>query len=241
MNRYALCAENLTVSAGTTVIAKSVSFRCGGVVGLFGRNGAWKTSLIRTLMHPKNGADRGKVSLIDEAGKRIVVSDMSPRERAKYISYVPQDSSMAGHMKVMDFLLTGRTPYLGIFESPKKTDYALAEKAAVTHGITHLLDKYTDEISGGERKLAYIARAQVQGASWMLLDEPAAGLDYGRQREFFKKLKESAESGGIGAVVTLHDPHLAEQFCDEILVLHNGILYKSSCIWDDVEAIYGIR
>ena len=240
MSRYTFCAENITVTAGSRTIVPSASFTCRGIVGLFGRNGAGKTSLIRALM---GGSKKGQgcLYLLNDDGKRILLSEMNPRERAKYIAYIPQDSSGSIHMKVLDFLVTGRTPYLGMFDSPKKSDYAMAEEAAGRHGIKHLLDRYTDEISGGERKMAYIARASVQNACWMILDEPTAGLDYGRQREFFDALRRSVSESGTGAIVSLHDPHLAERFCDEVLVVNDGKIYKSENIWNDVEAIYGAR
>lgn len=79
-----------------------------------------------------------------------------------------------------------------------------------------------NEISGGERRLACLARAKAQGAAWMLLDEPADGLDFGRRHDFFASLKRYIWETGTGALASVRDPLLAAAYCDAILILRDG-------------------
>ena len=121
----------------------------------------------------------------------------------------------------------GRNPYLNWLDTPRKSDYQKADEAMESLHIRHLSEAYFDEISGGERRLAYLARARVQEARWMVLDEPLANLDFGRQHRFLVRLNRYLRTEGTGAILSVHDPLLAYEYAEQILVLKEGKLAAS--------------
>jgi len=234
---YTLTCTGISASLKEKTVFSGISFTCGGLCALFGQNGAGKTTLMRSLLGFVPGSS-GEIRLSSDRGEALL-SGMKSRERAKYISYMPQLPDKLGHITVLDYIVTGRTPYLGLMQSPGRADYDKARESADFFGITDLLPRYMDEISGGEVKTAGLARSMTQDTPWMLLDEPSAGLDYGRSRRFFADLKSYCCQTGRGALVSVHDPHLAEEFFPTILVMHDGVITKSDDIWRDTERIYG--
>jgi len=211
------------VPRGKKQVLCGVSFSLSpGLAGLLGRNGAGKTTLLETILS-LIPADGGSVTLSrEEGGQQVNPAALSGRARAALLAYAPQETGDVPHCTVLDYVVSGRTHMLGFFGNPGREDYAEAEKSAEFMGIGHLADRYLDEISGGERRLASLARAKAQGAVWMMLDEPAAGLDFGRQHEFFASLRQYVRETGTGALVSLHDPRLAASYCDTVLVLRDG-------------------
>lgn len=251
-NKMILSAEGLCVTRGGRSVLSELSFTLSPcLAGLLGRNGAGKTTLIQTLLclYPP---EKGRVTLLDPVRFRreeaIALAAFTGRERAALLSYAPQDTGVVPHCTVLDFVVSGQTPKLGFFGNPGEREYAAAREAAAFVGIHTLSERYMDEISGGERRLAYLARAKAQGAIWMLLDEPTAGLDFGRQHDFFAALKRYIWETGTGAIVSIHDPVLASAYCDTILILREGRitaqLDTASCGFQEkyraeLEALYG--
>ena len=220
-NKTILAAEGLCVSRGGRRILNDLSFTVSpGLVGLLGRNGAGKTTLIRAVLC-LSPVTEGNITLTS-GGKTVDILSLSGKERARYLSYAPQDAGAVPHCTVRDFIVSGLTPQMGFFGNPGEREYKLAEDAAKFMGVSHLSGRYMDEISGGERRLACLARAKAQGAVWMLLDEPAAGLDFGRQHDFFASLKQYIWETDTGAIVSIHDPLFAASYCDTILILRDG-------------------
>lgn len=252
-----LQVEDLSVWMKKRCIVEQVSFCLRpGITAVLGENGAGKTTLLRGMLRL---ADRqsGQVSLTvkkQEAEavqeESFVLSKMSHRERARYLAYVPQELQSGIHASVLEFAVMGRTPYMHILETPKKSDYELAYEALGELGIAHLADRMLDQLSGGERRIAYLARARVQGACFMLLDEPLAGLDYGRQHHFFQVLQEYGKRTGTGTLLTIHDPVMAWTYAEQILVMGQGrlrqILMKTDSDFEEryleqMEQLYGMQ
>lgn len=212
-----LRVNNLSGGPSKTDIIKNVSFTAErGIVGIIGKNGAGKTTLIKSLISPayRHGGE------IFADGTEL--TGLSCRERAKIFAYAPQETAAAFNCTVREFVLMGRAPYLKLLQNPSKTDGIIADEALSELGISHLADRYTDEISGGEKRLAYLARAKVQNAPYLLLDEPTAGLDFGKQHGFFEFLEKYVKNNGAGALVTIHDPTLAYRYCDGIIIMDSG-------------------
>lgn len=237
-----LQVQDLSVWMKKRCIVENVSFSlCPGITAILGENGAGKTTLLRGMLHL---ADRqtGQVRLTVEAhedsqvdqGKpqnapkeSLALSQMSHRERARYLAYVPQELQSGIHASVLEFAVMGRTPYMDLLDTPKNSDYELAYEALRELGIAHLADRMLDQLSGGERRIAYLARARVQGACFMLLDEPLAGLDYGRQHQFFQVLQKYGKYTGTGTLLTIHDPVMAWTYAEQILVMSQGKLKQA--------------
>lgn len=199
----------------------NISFEKGEVVSILGPNGCGKTTMLKCLnaiLKPK----RGYVYLNGED-----ISSMKRNDIARYISYVPQEHKASFPYSVQDFVLFGRSPYIGFFSVPKRHDIEASQDVLSTIGIRHLYEKRYTEISGGERKLALIARAMVSFPQILLLDEPTANLDMRHQHIVIQTIKELAEQKGIMVIMTLHDPNLA------LLAAKRTILFKEGGVVND--------
>ena len=130
---------------------------------------------------------------------------MPPKKVAQRIGYVPQIHIPTYEYTVREFVVMGRTPYLGKMRSPGDADYEQVERALDMVGIKHLIEKPYTQISGGERQLVTIARAIVQEPDFILLDEPTAHLDFGNQIKTMRLVKKLAENG-FGIIMTTHNP-----------------------------------
>ncbi len=209
--------KNLSFSyAQGRTIFEDVSFglKEGEILSILGTNGAGKSTLLNCIANLFKPA-KGEILLDDKP-----MSKMDLKDIAKLIGYVPQVHNPAYSYNVIDFVVMGRTPYIGYFSSPQEEDYAIAEEALKKLNIYHLADKAYTEISGGERQQATIARVMAQDPKVILLDEPTAHLDYGNQLRTVHMIKQLAEAG-YAVIMTTHTP-------DHVIILggHVGILNK---------------
>jgi iron complex transport system ATP-binding protein len=207
-------AENLRFSYGDLMIVKEVSFeaQAGEVLAILGSNGCGKTTLLKCLnmlLRPEGSV------LVDKQDIR----NLKGRDLAMLISYVPQIHAPSFPYKVIDVVVSGRTPRLG-FSMPADEDYDLAQKALEKVGISALASKSYTQLSGGELKLVLIARALVQQPKVLLLDEPTSHLDFRNRVVVLKVLREIAREG-IAVIISEHDPNLASLFSDKVLLMKN--------------------
>ncbi|MEG0353089.1 MAG: ABC transporter ATP-binding protein [Cellulosilyticaceae bacterium] len=211
-----IAIKDITVSIEGNTIIKEVSleFRAGEVVALLGLNGAGKTTLIKTIAGIMKSS-HGSISMEGQA-----IDSLSLKERGRFIAYVPQQMSTTFNYQVEDFVLMGVTPYLGVFETPKKKHREEAVRALEFLGIEKLKEKSLLTLSGGERQMVYLARAFVQQASLMVLDEPTAYLDFKKQHQFLGDLREVVRRSHKTVLLSVHDPNLALQYADQIVILH---------------------
>lgn len=184
----------------------------GAVVGLIGPNGSGKTTLLRALSGSLT-FDRGSV-LLDGAA----LGSLTPREIARRIAVVVQETSGDLPLSVADTVLLGRLPHRGLFAGRSRTDEAIAAAALDRVGVGHLAARNLGELSGGERQRVLIARALTQQADHLLMDEPTNHLDVRYQHEVLALVREL----GVTAVVVLHDLNLAARYCDRLLLLDRG-------------------
>lgn len=190
----------------------------GDVMCVLGPNGAGKTTLLRCLfgnLTPSSGTIT--IEGTDYGG-------LSARQLARKVAYVPQSSqSVFGHL-VLDMVLMGRSAHLPMFETPSAADFEIAEAALERVGIGHLARRQFATVSGGERQLCLLARALAQEAPVLILDEPAASLDFGNQIRILDIIAELARSG-YAILMTTHHP-------DHALLVGTGVLaLKEGCIF----------
>lgn len=223
----ALCAENFSVWIGKRQIVKNMDFCLEpGVVGLLGPNGSGKTTLMRAVLNL--GLKRsGRLWLEKEKGEAVFLDGFSSRRLSAYLAYVPQDTVLGSSYQVYDFVVMGRTRFLDFLRNPGEDDRRAAWAALERLGIAKLGQRRLGTLSGGERKLVWLARAMAQEAAWTILDEPANGLDFGRQQEFFRSLKQASGESRMGVFASIHDPQLAFSYCDQVLLMKEGILIDS--------------
>jgi len=189
---------------GKKDIFQNIDFviRTGEVVCILGPNGIGKT----TLLHCLSGLLRPESGEIHIEGRPI--RKMTPLELAKVIGYVPQQLKAAFDYTVLEYVVTGRAPWLKVFEKPDKGDYQKAARALEKLEISHLSQKPYTRLSGGELQQVSIARAITQEARFILMDEPTAHLDYGNQLKVLRMVKDLANQG-YGIVMTTHNPDQA--------------------------------
>lgn len=222
-----LCVRGFSVWRHGRETVHDVSFRLRpGLVGLLGPNGSGKTTLMKGMLDL--GLKRQGEIWLESAGpggepmKTVRLERMAPRQLSACLAYVPQDTVSGGGFSVLEFAAMGRTRFLSFLENPGRDDYEAAGRALEEMGIRELADRSMDALSGGERKLAWLARARVQEAQWTILDEPAGGLDFGRQHDFFASLKRTAGQRAMGILASIHDPQLAFTYCDQVLFMKEG-------------------
>ncbi len=212
----------------------------GGLACILGPNGAGKTTLIKCLVGALR-PERGEI-IIDGVG----VSGLSLRERAKLISYVPQEFSINFSYTVLEVVLMGRNPHVNPFAGPSKADERAALEALRVLGIEHLSTRPFTSLSGGEKRLVLIARALAQNGKVLVMDEPTSFLDYRNQLKVLKVAREVSKCLGKDVLVTLHDPNLALLFCDKVFLMDHGEIVCSGppkeviseCV---MKRIYGVE
>ena len=209
--------ENLAFERGGRTLFKDVEFEtsAGEVVGLVGRNGVGKTTLLR-LAQGLLAPSVGRILLGDES-----VSTLSRRQLAQGIALVPQDMHVPFPFRVGELVLMGRAPHQPMVGLESESDVELAMNALARLGIEHLADRSITTLSGGERQLVLFARALVQDPDVLLLDEPTAFLDLRHRVEVLREIRAFARSGRSALMVS-HDLSLAARSCDRIVLLAPG-------------------
>jgi len=212
-----LAAEQLGFGYRGRLVGSGVSLdiRNGEVLCLLGPNGGGKTTLMKTLLGLLPPI-AGRVRL---DGRDI--AEMSRRELARIIGYVPQAHLAFFPFTVSDVVLMGRNAHIGLFAAPSRADRVVAERALATLGVAHLGERVYTEISGGERQLVLIARALAQEPRILIMDEPTASLDFGNQLRVLQQIAALARSG-IAVVFSTHDPDHVFLCGDRVALLHDG-------------------
>lgn len=194
--------------------AIELSLQPGQLLGLIGPNGAGKSSLLKAIAHllPYSG----EISL-----GGVALGSLTPRQRALRLAYLAQGDNGSWPLRLRDFVALGRLPH------PRGAANALAvEEAIASMQLQALSARRIDQLSGGERARARLARALAVGSPLLLADEPVAALDPFHQLSVMQLLREQC-AAGRSAIVVLHDLSLASRFCDQLLLLDQGSLVAS--------------
>lgn len=211
-----LVLDNLAVTTGgkTRLQPLSATIRPGQIVAVVGANGAGKSTLLRAI-----AALVATEGVAQYDGRTLAA--LTPRDRARIIGYVPQAHVAAWSMPVRDMVALGQYAF-GTARPPVEIAHAVDAMLAAC-GIAELADRPIDGLSGGEQALAALARVLLTECPILLLDEPVAALDIGRQYQVLEHLAALAATGRT-LLVVLHDLALVSQFADRILWLDGGRL-----------------
>jgi iron complex transport system ATP-binding protein len=211
--------RDLTVryAEATALDGVSRAVERGRWLGLIGANGAGKTSLLKALARLVEFE-----GVIHVEGR--VTSDLSRREFAQLVAYVPQKPEFPPEMRAVDYVALGRLPHLGYFgaEGPHDRDRSLELLERLSLGS--MATRHLSTMSGGELQRLVLARALAQEAPVLLLDEPTSALDLGRRVEALELVDELRIERGLTVISAMHDLTLAAQFADELALLANGAI-----------------
>jgi iron complex transport system ATP-binding protein len=186
----------------------------GEIVGLIGPNGSGKSTIIKALSHiirPRSGR-------ITIGGRDI--ARIPRRDLACLVGVVPQLPLLPSTFTAFEIVLMGRNPHLGLFQSEGRRDWALARQAMAQTSTELLADRHVNELSGGEIQCLLIARVLVQETKAILLDEPTANLDIGRQVEVLDLIRGLCMENRLAVLAAIHDLNLAAQYCDRLLLIN---------------------
>ncbi|GAA0521631.1 cobalamin/Fe3+-siderophore ABC transporter ATP-binding protein [Paractinoplanes deccanensis] len=213
----AIRVEGLRVSLGGTLIVDGVDLDVerGEWVTVIGPNGAGKSTVLRAI-----GGLLQHTGTIELNGSRI---DRLPRrERAKTIATVAQSPVVPPGMRVFDYVLLGRTPYVPPLGRESANDLVVVEEVLRELDLIRFADRRLDTLSGGERQRAYLARALAQGAGILLLDEPTSALDIGHQQEVLELVDRLRAERALTVLATMHDLTTAGEYADRMVLLAAG-------------------
>ena len=196
-----------------------LSVRRGGWTTLIGANGAGKTTLLLAVAGAV--AHSGSIAVGGEDPQRMPSS-----QRARQIAVVWQTPLLPPDMTVAEYVLLGRTPYLGMLGRVGREDERAAREAMRRLDLERLSDRRLGALSGGERQRATLARALAQEAPLLILDEPTSALDVGRQQEALELVGELRAERQLTVLGAMHDLTLAGQYAEELALLGEGRLVR---------------
>ena len=208
--------EDITLGFGRRQVLSNMSFDvpAGRIVSIIGPNGAGKTSLLRTVCG-NLAPFKGKIVL-----KGRDIATQTRAALARQMAVVRQNQAPMP-MKVYPYVLLGRLPFFKpfqFFETSKDKD--LARHFMTVTGILDLADSAMDQISGGERQLAALARALTQEPEFLVLDEPTAHLDITHQSRILDLISGLRDRLGLAVLMVIHDLNLAAEYSDYLVLLN---------------------
>lgn len=212
-----LSVQNLSAGydAGYVIRDICVEIEGGNLLGILGANGCGKTTLLKAIcgILPHEGS-----CILD--GKKL--EGLSARKIARMCGYIPQRSGIGIDISALDVVLMGFNPFLGILERPNADMHAAALSALDRVGLAGKENANYQHLSEGQKQLCILARTLVTQSKLLLLDEPESALDFRYRYHMLDILKKWVNEHGSAAVATLHDPSLALNYCDELLLLSEG-------------------
>lgn len=222
------------VSADNILDNISFEVRRGTFCAILGKNGSGKTTLARCIMSERKFD--GKITL-----GGVSLCDISPRERAKKIAYLPQSLPLP-NITVRELVSLGRNPHTSLGGKLGEKDKTALEKALAATEMLEFAERMLPTLSGGEKKRAYLAMTLAQDADILLLDEPTAYMDMSAAAEFAALLSRLDKT----LIVIMHDLSLAAKYADDVLILHGGkqVFFgsKKECLGRcEIEKAFGVR
>lgn len=207
--------RNLTLGYKKPLVREvSFSLMPGEMLGILGRNGCGKTTLLRGIA---GGVRRfsGEVILGGEE-----CTGLSQKKRAQRMAVLPQQTRILEGITVREVLSMGLYPYGSAFLT--RVDEARIREAAAVFGVEEHLEEDCAHLSQGQRQLVLLAELLVQDTPVLLLDEPDTALDYDNTHTMFQTLRTLVTQRQKGALLVLHNPEQALRWCDRLLLLRNG-------------------
>ena len=210
--------ENLSVGYDGKLVVKNAGFHIkhGEFAALLGLNGSGKTTLLKA-----------SCGLIAPAKGQIVANGvdctrLSERRRARLISYIPQRHSALKGISVLNVVLMGLNPQLGLLARPTDAHRGLALGVLRQMGLLDMAEKDFASLSEGQKQLVILSRVLVQDTPVLLMDEPDSALDFLNRHKMLCKIRSLIHNEGKAGLMASHDPNMALAYCDKLILMHNG-------------------
>lgn len=208
-------------------------------VSIIGPNGSGKSTLLKHIAK----LIPAKANCITINGRDI--NQYSIKQLAKVNALVPQQNHFEYNFTAFEVVMMGRHPHVDSLRGESKKDIAIVEEAMRQTDTHRFKDRPINALSGGERQRVILARAIVQDAQIMLLDEPISFLDIHHQIDIVKRIRDHAKASHKTVIAVLHDLNFALKFSDQIILLHEGMIISQGKAEDvltanNIKKAYGI-
>ena len=210
--------NNFTVKFNNKTILENINLTLGGskIIALVGANGAGKSTLFKSIMgiiNPKDG--------------NIIINGKNPKDALKnnLISYVPQIEEVDWNFPLIveELVMMGRYNHMNIFRKVSIKDKRIVKESLDFVQMNEFKNSQIGELSGGQKKRIFIARALAQESKILLLDEPFSGVDINTE-ESLSMLFRSLVDRGCLIIVSTHNLGSVPRFCDEVILLDKKLL-----------------
>lgn len=196
---------------------EQVQLESGFVYVLIGKNGIGKSTFLRSINGELTPL-QGDIQIQGTSTRAFSIAS-----RAKTLSFTAAGFQGIPYLTTKEYVALGRTPHTGILGKLNTEDEDCVRAALETTGIAHLSDRFTDQLSDGERQLSTIARAIAQQTPVILLDEPTAFLDYSNKRALMQTLIRIAKEENKCIVLSSHDIDICLEVGVPILLVDHGL------------------
>ena len=212
--------KTLSASYGDKEVLRDINFSLqqGEFVCLCGPNGAGKSTLLSVMAGVADARLKVNGDIRWSQYDSSHHSTISRRERARTIAYMQQNEYSEWDFTVRDYVLQGRYAYTR-YGNYAAADYEVVDGVLSELSLSDFSQRYIHSLSGGEFQKVRLARALAQTPKFLLLDEPAANLDYVYEPHLMQLLRATAHSKNLGVLAAVHDINLAARFSDRIILL----------------------
>jgi ABC-type Mn2+/Zn2+ transport system ATPase subunit len=221
--------DNVSVAYSEGALAlrnANLQLEAGSICGLIGLNGSGKSTLFKTIM-----------GFLKPLSGNVTVNGVSSLEaqRAGLVAYVPQSEDVDWNfpVSVWDVVLMGRYGHMNLWRSPKAKDLEVARASLERVNMTAFKHRQIGELSGGQRKRAFLARALAQQGRILLLDEPFAGVDAQTEATIIGLLQGLRDEGHT-VLISTHDLDSVKGFCDTVALIANRTILE----YGDTERVF---
>lgn len=219
MQLSSIQVENLTVIYTNGKVAlhqANLSLQPGSISGLVGMNGSGKSTLFKAIM-----------GFVKPVSGRVWIEGKSLQaaQKRQIVAYVPQAEEVDWNfpVSVADVVMMGRYGFMNLLRVPRPIDYQIVRESLERVQMWEFRDRQIGELSGGQKKRAFLARALAQQASILLLDEPFAGVDIKTEKAMIHLLLDLKQQGHT-ILISTHDLDAITTFCDQVVLINRTIL-----------------